>query len=70
LVVRHATPAVRPDDVLTALQQVAGLTPPVPPLVTRLAQGPLEQQTGLVGDPLAADRERAADAVEAQPQPR
>ncbi len=36
-VVRHATPAVRPDDILTALRQVAGLTPPVPPMVTRLA---------------------------------
>ena len=70
VVVRHATPAVRPDDVLTALRQVAGLTPPVPPLVTRLAQGPLEQATGQVGDPFAADRDRAADAVEAQPQPR
>jgi len=68
MVVRHATPAVRPDDVLTALRQVAGLTPPVPPLVTRLAQGPLEQETGQVGDPLAADR--AAGAVEAQPHPR
>ena len=70
LVVRHATPAVRPDDVLTALREVAGLTPPVPPLVTRLAQGPLEQETGQVGDPFAPDRDRAADAVEAQPHPR
>jgi radical SAM-linked protein len=70
LVVRHATPAVRPDDVLTALRQVAGLTPPVPPLVTRLAQGPLERVSGQVGDPLAADRDSAAGAVEAQPQPR
>jgi radical SAM-linked protein len=70
LVVRHATPAVRPDDVLTALRQVAGLTPPVPPLVTRLAQGPLDQESGQVADPLAADRASVADAVEAQPQPR
>jgi radical SAM-linked protein len=53
VVVRHATPAVRPDDVLTALRQVAGLTPPVPPLVTRLAQGPLDAGTCTVGDPLA-----------------
>ena len=40
MVVRHTTPAVRPDDVLTGLRQVADLAPPSPPLVTRLAQGP------------------------------
>lgn len=70
LVVRHATPAVRPDDVLTALRQVAGLTPPVPSMVTRLAQGPLEQESGQVADPLAADRASVAGVVEADPQPR
>jgi len=42
LVVQQLTPAVRPDDILTALRQVAGLKPSSPPLVTRLAQGPLE----------------------------
>jgi radical SAM-linked protein len=41
VVVRHTTPAVRPDDVLTGLESVAGLVPPVSPRVTRLAQGPL-----------------------------
>jgi radical SAM-linked protein len=41
MVVRHLTPAVRPDDILTALRQLAGLAPSSPPLVTRLAQGPL-----------------------------
>ena len=41
MVVRHMTPAVRPDDILTALRQLAGLAPSSPPLVTRLAQGPL-----------------------------
>ena len=39
MVVRHTTPAVRPDDILTALRAVAGLEPPTPPLVIRLAQG-------------------------------
>jgi radical SAM-linked protein len=39
MVVRHVVPAVRPDDVLTALRHVAALTPPSPPLVTRLVQG-------------------------------
>lgn len=55
VVVRHTTPAVRPDDVLTALRAVAELTPPTPPLVTRLAQGPLHSATAGVADPLAAD---------------
>jgi radical SAM-linked protein len=56
-VVRHTTPAVRPDDVLTALQSVAALTPSTPPLVTRLAQGPLHTATATVTDPLAADQD-------------
>jgi radical SAM-linked protein len=47
MVVRHVTPAVRPDDILAALisvaaqNNVAGLVPSAPPVVTRLAQGPL-----------------------------
>ena len=55
VVVRHTTPAVRPDDILTALRAVAGLVPPSPPLVTRLAQGPLRDADVAVADPLAAD---------------
>jgi hypothetical protein len=54
LVVRQATPAVRPDDVLSALRAVAGLALDVPPRVVRLAQGPLDE-AGRVGDPLIAD---------------
>jgi radical SAM-linked protein len=56
VVVRHTTPAVRPDDVLTALRAVTELAPPTPPLVTRLAQGPLLTATAGVADPLAADK--------------
>lgn len=65
LVVRHLTPAVRPDDVLTGLGRVAGLVPPVPPQVTRLAQGPLRPvsestpasvSTEALSDPLDPDR--------------
>lgn len=56
MVVRHATPAVRPDDVLTGLRQVADLAPPSPPLVTRLAQGPLDEETGELSDPFESDR--------------
>ncbi len=54
MVVRHTTPAVRPDDILTALRAVAGLEPPTPPLVIRLAQGPLQDDNATVADPLAA----------------
>jgi hypothetical protein len=52
LTLRHTVPAVRPDDVLTGLGEVAGLRPDTPPLVTRLRQGPLDEATGEVGDPL------------------
>ncbi|MBW8484068.1 TIGR03936 family radical SAM-associated protein [Actinomadura parmotrematis] len=77
MVVRHTTPAVRPDDILTGLRQVADLAPPSPPLVTRLAQGPLDAATGGLADPLDPDRETAtthgsvagAAGGAAQPQP-
>ena len=55
-VVRHVTPSVRPDDVLAALRQVAGLVPQTPPRVTRLAQGPLDLVGATVGDPFTPDR--------------
>jgi radical SAM-linked protein len=66
LVVRHETPAVRPDDVLSGLRAAAGLAPPVPAAVTRLAQGPLDEESGTVTDPLAPDRD--ADGVATAPQ--
>jgi radical SAM-linked protein len=71
LVVRHLTPAVRPDDVLTGLGRVAGLVPPVPPQVTRLAQGPLRDGSDTtpasvsveaLSDPLDPDRAAAGPA--------
>jgi radical SAM-linked protein len=65
LVVRHETPAVRPDDVLSGLRAAAGLAPPVPAAVTRLAQGPLDEESGTVTDPLAPDRD--ADGVATAP---
>jgi radical SAM-linked protein len=55
LVVRQVTPAVRPDDVLSGLRVVAGLEPPVPSRVTRLAQGTLTTAGDIV-DPLNLDR--------------
>lgn len=59
VVVRHTTPVVRPDDVLTALQSVTGFAPPRPIQATRLAQGPLANDCTRVADPLAADRDTA-----------
>jgi radical SAM-linked protein len=52
VVLRHGTPAVRPDDVLRGLTTVSGLDVGEAPLMTRLAQGPL-LESGEVGDPLA-----------------
>src|SRR5207302_2106090 len=63
VVVRHVTPAVRPDDVLSGLRQVVDLAPAAP-LVTRLAQGPLDAEAGTVADPLAPDRDAASAADE------
>jgi radical SAM-linked protein len=52
LVLRHAVPAVRPDDVLTGLAGDAGLVLTGAALLTRLAQGPFDEETGQIGDPL------------------
>ena len=54
-VVRQTTPAVRPDDVLGALDVVAGLRPPVPAKATRTAQGLLDER-GALADPLGPHR--------------
>jgi radical SAM-linked protein len=62
LVVRHVTPAVRPDDVLSGLRSAADLATPVPPAATRTAQGPLTEN-GEVADPLAPDRLVMDDAA-------
>jgi hypothetical protein len=58
-VVRQVSPAVRPDDVLAGLRQIAGLEPPSATSVTRLAQGPYDEGSGTVSDPLAPDRDTA-----------
>jgi len=46
MVVLHAAPAVRPDDVLTSLRERHGLVPSSPPITTRLAQGSLALLAG------------------------
>jgi radical SAM-linked protein len=71
MVVRHLTPAVRPDDILSALYAVAGLAPSSPALVTRLAQGPLDVETTIegAGDGAAAGTARPASPRPAQARP-
>ncbi len=56
VVVRQVTPTVRPDDVVAALHDVAGLALSGPSLAVRLAQGSLDDD-GTIGDPLASDRD-------------
>ena len=46
MVVLHTAPAVRPDDVLTALRERHGLVPSSPPMTIRLAQGSLALLAG------------------------
>jgi radical SAM-linked protein len=43
MIMKHTVPAVRPDDVLTAMREVSGVTPDAPPLMTRLAQGSISE---------------------------
>ncbi len=57
VVVRHDTPSVRPDDVISGLRTLCGLPIEKAPLATRSDQGPLDERTGVVGDPLASDRD-------------
>lgn len=59
MVLRHGTPTVRPDDVLAGLRITSGLEVAAAPFHERLAQGPLDTETGTVGDPLALNRDTA-----------
>jgi radical SAM-linked protein len=61
-VVRQVSPAVRPDDVLSALGAVAGLPSSALVKAIRTAQGWLDDDGGLV-DPLIADRATARTAL-------
>jgi radical SAM-linked protein len=54
ILLRHTVPAVRPDDVLSGLRQVSGRSLAGPPLMTRLEQGPYDETTRRIGDPLAS----------------
>ena len=57
VVLRHGTPSVRPDDVLAGIREASGLEVGPAALFERVAQGPLDEQTGTVGDPLKPDRD-------------
>lgn len=70
VVVRHGTPTVRPDDVLAGVLEVAELEVPGPAALTRLAQGPLDELTGIVGDPFARDRDATQATAPEQTDPR
>jgi radical SAM-linked protein len=70
VVLRHGTPAVRPDDVLAGVLEVATLPVTGPALLTRLAQGPLIAATGTVEDPLARDRDANQATATGQAGPR
>lgn len=52
VVVRHTTPVVRPDDIVTVLCQAACLAPERHIIATRLAQGQLDDAQCIVADPL------------------
>ncbi len=69
MVVRHTTPAVRPDDVVTGLRQVAGLAPPSSIVMTRLAQGPLDETSGAIADPFAVNDVTAQNGEPARASP-
>lgn len=58
VVLRHGVPTVRPDDVLAGMRVVSDFSVESA-LFQRLAQGTLDD-TGTVGDPLASDRDAAA----------
>ena len=69
VVLRHGTPAVRPDDVLAGVLEVATLSVVGPALLTRLAQGPLTADSGTVDDPLARDRDATQATATGQADP-
>jgi radical SAM-linked protein len=71
MVVRHLTPAVRPEDILAAFRAMCALEPSSPAVVTRLAQGPLDSDIAADGrDAVAfsaeAPRSYGRDAAKGQ----
>jgi radical SAM-linked protein len=61
MILAHETPLVRPDDVLAALRAASPeLAPKEAPILTRLAQGRLDRESGAIGEPGHADPGGAA----------
>lgn len=54
VVVRHGTPAVRPEDMVAVLELSAVSSATVQPVCTRVAQGPLTGEPPDIADPLRA----------------
>ena len=54
VLLHHTVPSVRPDDVLSGLQDTAGLEVARTPLVTRLEQGRYDPTTGVLSDPFGS----------------
>jgi radical SAM-linked protein len=63
MVVRHLTPAVRPEDILVALRQQSALEPTSPAVVTRLAQGPLGVDAAVAAASAAGPGDPAVEPV-------
>jgi radical SAM-linked protein len=63
MVVRHLTPAVRPEDILVALRQQSALEPASPAVVTRLAQGPLGVDAAVAAASAAGPGDPAVEPV-------
>jgi hypothetical protein len=61
MILAHGTPLVRPDDVLAGLRtSVPEFAPLEAPIVTRLAQGRLDPESGAITEPGHADPRGAA----------
>jgi hypothetical protein len=78
MVVQQMTPAVRPEDILTALGQFSAPAPTSPPVVTRLWQGSLASaatstgmaaHTGAIGVTGTAERGPLGSQQAAEPMP-
>ena len=54
LLLEHAVPTVRPDDVMSGLRAVTGVEATAAVLLTRCEQGVLDRSSATIGDPLAA----------------
>lgn len=52
VLLRHGTPSIRPDDVLTGLRDIGGLVIERTAVATRMEQGSLDEADKIITDPL------------------